>query len=79
MIRQAKGLTARAHADPAADNEARVRRAFVLSYGRLPTERELSLGLEFLSSAAPAAQGGLSPWERYAQVLLSANEFTFVD
>jgi hypothetical protein len=28
---------------------------------------------------APAPQDPLSPWEKYAQVLLQSNEFAFVD
>ena len=44
------------------------------------TERELALGLEFLSGAGPAANGpALTRWEQYAQVLLGSNEFLFVD
>jgi hypothetical protein len=27
----------------------------------------------------PAPPSGLTPWEQYAQVLLAANEFAFVD
>ncbi|MCI0457607.1 MAG: DUF1549 and DUF1553 domain-containing protein, partial [Gemmataceae bacterium] len=76
MVRQAKALAARVHAGPASDDATRIQRAFLLAYGRPPSAREMELGTQFLASA-PA--GGLSAWERYAQVLLSANEFTFVD
>jgi hypothetical protein len=78
MVRQAKALAARVQAGPETDDAGRIRRAFLLAYGRPPSERELQLGTQFL--AAPASgRRGLSAWERYAQVLLSANEFTFVD
>jgi hypothetical protein len=68
MARQAKGLAARV-AD-AERVEERIRRAFVLAYGRPPSRREVELGEKYLASAT---------WEDYAQVLLSANEFAFVD
>ena len=45
--------------------------------GRPVTDRELSLGLAFL--AAGGAPERLTRWEQYAQVLLSANEFMYVD
>jgi mono/diheme cytochrome c family protein len=75
MVRNAKALSA--SLTPAGDDAARVRLAFARLYGRPPTERELKLGLAFLS--APNPPGGLSRWEQYAQVLLSANEFLYVD
>ena len=71
MARQAKALAARLAAEP--DDTARIRRAFLLAYGRPPTDREVRLGTEFLSAGGPDA------WEAYAQVLLSSNEFAFVD
>ena len=72
MARQAKALASRVTAF-ASDDEERIRRAFVLLYGRPPTEREVRLGTAFL------ARGGADAWEKYAQVLLAANEFAFVD
>jgi hypothetical protein len=72
MARQAKALAARVQA-AAADEPARIRRAFLLAYGRPPTDRETRLCEAFLGS------GGSSAWEEYAQVLLSVNEFAFID
>jgi hypothetical protein len=41
---------------------------------------ELELGLRYLSAAeAPGDRPGMSRWERYAQALLAANEFLYVD
>ncbi len=54
----------------------RIRRAFVRVFGRCANEREVQMGLAFLRVAEKAA---LSGWEQYVQVLLSANEFSFVD
>ncbi|MBM3835498.1 MAG: DUF1553 domain-containing protein [Verrucomicrobia bacterium] len=87
MIRQAKALANRlvnASDEPA---ETRVRKAFMLVYGRPPSEAETKLALDFLEGspkqsekAEQSASGSeLSKWEQYAQVLLSANEFMYVD
>ncbi|HJZ92259.1 MAG TPA: PSD1 and planctomycete cytochrome C domain-containing protein [Gemmataceae bacterium] len=72
MARQAKSLAARVMAAEPVDS-TRIRQAFLLTYGRPPNDRELRLGEEFLSV------GGADAWEKYAHVLLSANEFAFVD
>jgi hypothetical protein len=72
MARQSKAFADRVTAT-ASDDAARIRTAFRLAYGRPPTDRELKLGVEFLATGGPTA------WEKYAQVLLSANEFAFVD
>ena len=82
MVRQAKALAARvAKSKAEADNE-RIAKAFLLVYGRLPSQEELALGLDFLAEhnkQAVSPGNGLSGWEQYAQVLLSANEFLYVD
>jgi cytochrome c553 len=72
MARQAKALAARVTAT-ASDDESRIAQAFLLLYGRPPSDREVRLGKAFLSS------GGADAWEKYAQVLLAANEFVFID
>src|SRR5947209_3422153 len=80
MVRNAKALVARL-ADAPNDAE-RIRRAFVVLYARPPTAQEMQMGLEFLSArtnAAKRAAGQLTRCEQYAQVLLSANEFLYVD
>ena len=77
MIRQSKALAARLQATATSDPE-RVRAAIKLLYGREARDDELTLGLDFL--AAPAEDGAkLSPWEQYAQALLSASEFAYLD
>ena len=76
MARNAKALAARLAA-AAPDDAGRIRAAFPLVYGRPPTEHDLHLGLAFL--AGPADGAKLTRWEQYAQVLLSANEFLYVD
>jgi hypothetical protein len=91
MVRQAKALAARATASGSSADDARVRQAYRLTFGREATETEVQAGVEFLTAvesetagenpaggAAPA-RSSLTRWEQYAQVLLSANEFAFVD
>ncbi len=79
MVNNAKALVARLTKD-ASDDAERIRNAFVLLYGRPATERELQLGLSFLAASSPSEQSPrLSRWEQYAQVLLSTNEFLYVD
>jgi hypothetical protein len=76
MIRNARALAARLTAQTGANDADRIRDAFLLLYGRPVTDRELQLGLAFLGHMEPS---GLTRWDQYAQVLLSANEFMFVD
>jgi hypothetical protein len=57
--------------------EERVERMYRLAYGRTPDADELALAKKFLSAVPPTSK--LTPWEEYAQVLLLANEFAFVD
>jgi hypothetical protein len=95
MVRNAKALAARlafhvpssAAAEegdrvdgtrPEEEDASRIRQAFLLLYGRPATDRELQLGLAFLA-ADPADDHALTRWEQYAQVLLSASEFLYVD
>jgi cytochrome c553 len=53
--------------------EARIERMFRLAFGRSPDVEEKQLAKAFIQDAGP------SGWEQYAQVLLSGNEFAFVD
>ena len=76
----ARALAHRLNTSSEKDDAGRIRLAFVLLYGRPATERELQLGLAFLQPAAGGTpQPGLNRWEQYAQVLLAANEFLYID
>jgi hypothetical protein len=79
MARNARALARRLAAEVPGDDAGRIRRAFPLVYGRPVTEPELQLGLSFLAGSEPDGKGALTRWEQYAQVLLSANEFLYVD
>ncbi len=89
MASNARAISARLHRpdEAAPDDTARIRRAYRLLYGREATPRELEIGLSYLHApdrpepAGPTgpAKPDLSRWDRYAQALLAANEFLFVD
>jgi hypothetical protein len=68
---QAKALAERL-AKAGEDDAARIRYAYRLLFGRLPTDEETRLGVEFL-------QGSGKGWPEYAQVLLSSAEFSSVN
>jgi hypothetical protein len=59
--------------------KARIRLAWRLAFGRLPTEQEVTLSLEFLRSAQRATAERLTPWEQLCHSLLATNEFAFVN
>ena len=81
MVRQAKALATRVQGDTSSDELARIHQAYRLVFGRNATEAEMQFGVEFLTAEenTESAKSVLSRWEQYAQVLLSANEFTFID
>ena len=78
MVEQSKAFSARLHKEAPDSEEARIRRGFMLAYGRLPVGKELEIGLAYLSSEA-APQSKLTLWQSYAQVLLGSNEFLYLD
>jgi mono/diheme cytochrome c family protein len=79
---QAGNLAERVYAQP--NDTARITKAYRLLYGRAPTAKEIELGLQFLQTT-PEKSGDsvngepVTAWRQYARVLLSANEFEFVD
>jgi len=74
----AKAFAARAVVQQAVQPAERIRRMIQLAWGRAPTEREQALALRFIQET-PAAAAPLSAWEAFAQALLLANEFCYVD
>ena len=76
MAKRAEALASRLTRDVKESDDARIRRAFLLLYGRPAGKDEVAMGVEFLKGTTGA---GLSAWAQYAQVLLGANEFLFVD
>src|SRR5262249_53906033 len=52
----------------------RIARMYEIAYARPPKPEELAVAREYLGDGNTAVL-----WERYAQALLAANEFAFVD
>jgi hypothetical protein len=71
LMRQAEAFSARVTAEKDGP-DAQVARAYRLLFGRKPTEAERQATVEFLSREAKG-------WPRLAQVLMSSNEFLYVD
>jgi hypothetical protein len=75
---RAKTLAARAVEAPPPE---RVQQFHHRLYQRDATPREIESALKFIAAAEtdPPAAGMLTPWEQYAQVLMLANEFMYLD
>jgi hypothetical protein len=81
-LQQAKALAARPEVAGPSQPELRIDALYRLLYGRPPSAEEIELGVRFVDEASRGRQPPetkLTPWEQYAQVLLLANEFAFVD
>jgi hypothetical protein len=78
VLGQARALIARPDMAAAADPAERISRLYRLLYQRPPTSAQLELGRQYLRGA-PAGEPAEAVWQRYAQALLLANEFAFVD
>jgi hypothetical protein len=58
----------------------RVQALYRLILGRPATNDEVALARQFISAAPSFDElSKLSPWELYAQALISSNEFLFID
>jgi hypothetical protein len=82
MAASAKALAARC-CTAVPDDRERIRHALKLTLSRPATDKELQQGLEFLSGLPQPDNKpnrlSLTNWEQYAQILLSTNEFMFID
>lgn len=61
------------------NDAARIQKAYELLYAREASDSELRLGLEFLHEAGRNPKEAVPAWQQYAQALLMANEFLFLD
>jgi hypothetical protein len=77
MAQRARTLVQRLNGTDAMTDEAKVRRAYLLLFGRTADDQELATAVAFLSADSEKEQ--LSRWEQYALALLSANEFLYLD
>jgi mono/diheme cytochrome c family protein len=71
---QAKNLVSRNDVNSLGETASKIKRLYQLAYSRWPDADELALGQKFIE-----ANPGEKSWEEFAQVLLLANEFAFVD
>jgi len=77
IIERARALVIRLEKEASPDRD-RIERAYVLLFGRVPTEQEQQLGLDFLDGDPKEEDLKLTRWQRYAQVLLGSNELMYV-
>ncbi len=79
---QAGKLTDRVY--PQSTDEARIKQLYLILLSRQPTEKELSLGETFVKTT-PEKPGytvdgePVTAWKEYARILLSSNEFEFIN
>ncbi len=73
----ANALAMRIRNETPADAGSRIRHLYALALGRPPTPTEINLGTKLLVPAA--SPDGLDPLDRYCLLILSTNEFLFVD
>jgi hypothetical protein len=81
VLQQSESLAARPEMSSSADAQRRIARLYEIVYARHPSAEETKLGMEFVKrdSQAPGKAAQTSVWKEYAQALIMANEFTFID
>ena len=83
VVQQAKHLVDRSDFKAAHTEEQRLHLLYQLAFQRDPTTEEIKLAHQFTelqaAAAAPSPAESLNAWQKYAQVLLLANEFVCVD
>jgi hypothetical protein len=75
---QAAALVSRLKRDAPCRTEEKIHRAYLLLYGRAPTERQTDLAIDFLTQGRREKITD-AMWQQYAQALLASNEFLFID
>jgi hypothetical protein len=78
VLEQVRRLIHRPEVENQNQPEARIQALHRLVFSRAAEPEEVSLGIRFIE-AQTGQSGSLTPWEKYAQVLLMTNEFVFVD
>lgn len=77
--KNASDFAARLLADKEVSNEQRVRKAYSLAWQRVPDATELSGALKYIASYPVAEKQGFGGWQSFCRILLSANQFHYVD
>ena len=72
VMSQAEALAKRLAGEAGDNDRARIRRAYELLYGRLPSKAETKTGMQYLKK-------GSNAWTQYAQVLLASTEFSSIN
>ena len=75
VIGQAKALAERLDMEASSDSDW-IDRAYRMLFLRLPSEREMALGMRFLSSNS---EPSIESRAVYAQALLTSNEISYLD
>jgi len=78
MIAQAKAFAARVLQEHPDSEESRIDYAFRLAYGRHSSKAETELATSYLA-IEETEKNQLTRWERFAQAMLAANEFMYLD
>jgi mono/diheme cytochrome c family protein len=78
VMEQVRRLIHRPEVESQNQPEARIQALHHLVFSRPAEPEEVSLGMRFIEAQA-SQSGSMTPWEKYAQVLLMTNEFVFVD
>jgi hypothetical protein len=76
MLQRAKVLATRVTTEASESDAASIQRAYQLLYGRNPESAETAAAVAFLRKPA---NGEVTRWQQYAQMLLAANEMLYVD
>lgn len=82
MIEQAKAFASRVLSESGPEPHEQIRHAYLVAFGRPPTEREIGIGTNYLRGPLEKDDNSaekLSRWETYAQALLASNEFMYLD
>ncbi len=83
MMEQAVSIVARAEVANATSAEARIQALYRLAFQRNPTKQEIEIATSFIQATEKeqrtSQRSQLTPWQQYAQVLLSTNEFVFAE
>jgi hypothetical protein len=81
VMRQAESLVNRLSAETydSAEDTPRIKKAYRLLFGREATDLEVQTGLDFLRENYTNPAESPTAWQQYVQVLLSSNEFSFVN
>ena len=81
VLQQSEAVVGRSEMSASAEPQWRIARLYEFVYARHPSAEEMRLGLEFVKRDSQASDKApqISVWKEYAQALIMANEFTFMD